>query len=157
MQLTSNSSGTYYRSSHKASPRIERRKKNRGICCQSHPEQIVEGNGKKYFLHLLTPEELTKRGFTSKTARLLINAFPVYVISNEWLEQLYCPKCNCNRWYHIQKDDQNNYTATWAKRELWEQVAHVDPVRSNPSVSQYTLNQAGRSNRKRYDNKHYYD
>ena len=30
----------------------------------------------------------------SKKAELIINAYPVLMLSNEWLEKLLCPKCD---------------------------------------------------------------
>jgi hypothetical protein len=62
-----------------------RRPRRRELFCPKHPEQRIEGNGKKYFLHLLTPEELRSRGMCDKKAKLVINAYPVLVLSNEWL------------------------------------------------------------------------
>ena len=57
----------------------KRRPKRRELFCPAHPEQRVEGNGKKYFLHLLQPEQLQQRGMSAKRARLVINAYPVFV------------------------------------------------------------------------------
>jgi hypothetical protein len=54
----------------------------RQLFCPVHPEVQIAGSGQKYFLHLLQPEELKQR------ARLVIQAHPVLVLSNEWLEQL---------------------------------------------------------------------
>ncbi len=73
-----------------------RRPNRRMLFCPAHPEQRIEGNGKKYFLHLLTPEALKVRGMSDKRAQLVIAAYPVLVLSNEWLEELFCPKCGCN-------------------------------------------------------------
>ena len=78
--------------------RRDRRPKRRALFCPAHPDQRIEGNGRKYFLHLLSPEELQQRGMTSKQARLVINAYPVLVVSNEWLEELFCPQCGTSRW-----------------------------------------------------------
>jgi len=41
------------------------------------------GNSKKYFLHLLTPEQLQQRGMNHHKATLVIEAYPVLVVSNE--------------------------------------------------------------------------
>ena len=38
------------------------RSKRRELFCPTHPEQRIEGNGKKYFLHLLSPGQLAARG-----------------------------------------------------------------------------------------------
>ena len=127
------------------------------LFCPAHPEQRIEGNGKKYFLHLLTPEALKARGMSDKRARLVIAAYPVFVLSNEWLEELFCPKCGCNRWCHLIKHDRVEHSVRWAPRELWEQVAQVDPVVANSTVSEFTRRSARRANIKRADGKRFYD
>ncbi len=134
-----------------------RRPKRRMLFCPAHPEQRIEGNGKKYFLHLLTPEALKVRGMSDKRARLVIAAYPVFVLSNEWLEELFCSKCGCNRWCHLIKHDRVEHSVRWAPRELWEQVAHVDPVVANSTVSEFTRRSARRANIKRADGKRFYD
>ena len=139
-------------------PRRQRsRPKRRELFCPAHPEQRIEGNGKKYFLHLLSADELQQRGMASKTARLVIQAHPVLVLSNEWLEELFCPQCGGSRWCHITKHDPVEHWVRWAPRHLWEQVAHVDPVAANPTVSQFTRREARRHNQKRLNNKRFYD
>ena len=131
--------------------RRNRRPKHRELFCPAHPEQRIEGNGKKYFLHLISSQELHQRGFTAKWAQMIIHAYPVLVLSNEWLEELYCPKYGRLQWCHINKHDRVLHTVRWAPRELWEKVAHVDPVVANPSVSQYTRREARRNRKKRTD------
>ena len=59
------------------------RSRKRELFCPAHPEQRIEGNGKKYFLHLLSPEELKACGMSHKNAQLVIEAYPVLVLSNE--------------------------------------------------------------------------
>lgn len=133
-----------------------RRPKKRQLFCPVHEDQLIQGNGTKYFLHLLTPEELQQRGISAKKAQLIINAYPVLVLSNEWLEELFCPKCGSNHWCHVTKHDTVRHTVRWAPRELWEQVAHVDPSAANPTVSEFTRNAARRNALKRSDGKCFY-
>jgi len=133
-----------------------RRPKKRQLFCPVHEDQLIQGNGTKYFLHLLTPEEVQQRGVSAKKAQLIINAYPVLVLSNEWLEELFCPKCGSNHWCHVIKHDTVRHTVRWAPRELWEQVAHVDPSAANPTVSEFTRNAARRHARKRSDGKFFY-
>lgn len=137
--------------------RRNRRPKGRQLFCPVHPEQRIEGNGKKYFLHLLTPEELQARGMAPKKARLLIEAFPVLVLSYEWLEELFCPQCGTSRWCHVTRHDPVEHTVRWAPRDLWQQVAHVDPLVPNPTVSQFTRRAARRPSIKRVDGKRFVD
>ncbi len=137
--------------------RPRRRSKKRELFCPAHPQQRIEGNGKKYFLHLLSAQELQQRGMPAKTAQLVINAYPVMVMSNEWLEELFCPKCGGSRWCQVTKHDRIDHSVRWAPRELWEKVAHVDPVDANPTVSEFTRRSARRANIKRADGKRFYD
>ncbi|MEB3307536.1 MAG: hypothetical protein VKK98_05220 [Cyanobacteriota bacterium] len=138
-------------------PRRNRRPRRRELFCPAHPEQRLDGNGRKYFLHLLQPEELRARGMSDKKARLVIEAYPVLVLSNEWLEDLFCPKCGGTRWCHVVRHDRVQHTVRWAPRELWQQVAHVDPLVPNPTVSQFTRRSARRASINRADGKRYFD
>ena len=130
---------------------FRRRPKRRDLRCPAHPEQQLGGTGRKYYLHLLTSEELKQRGMPDKTARLVIQAHPVLVLNNEWLEELFCPDCGTSRWCHITRHSKHEHRVRWAPRELWQQVAHVDPVVSNPSVSEFSRREARRHQRKRAD------
>ena len=67
---------------------------------------------------MLNLEQLKARGMSDKRARLVINAYPVLVLSNEWLEQLYCPQCGCNRWYHVIREDKKQHQVILAPQEL---------------------------------------
>ena len=138
-------------------PSRSRRPQRRQLFCPAHPEQRIEGNGRKYFLHLLTPEDLKARGMSYKTAQLVINAYPVLVLSNEWIEELFCPQCGSSRWCHITQLDRHTHSLCWAPPELWQQVAHVDPLVPNPTVSQYTRRAARRTSLNREDGKRWFD
>jgi len=133
------------------------RRQRRHLYCPAHPEQRIEGNGKKYFLHLLSSEQLKARGMAHQKAMLVIQAYPVLVLSNEWLEELFCPACGSSRWCHVTKHDRVAHTVRWAPRDLWEQVAHVDPVVANPTVSEFTRREARRHRQKRADGKRLFD
>ena len=39
----------------------------------------------------MQPEQLQQRGINAKKAQLILNAYPVLVLSDEWLEELFCP------------------------------------------------------------------
>jgi hypothetical protein len=137
--------------------RRRQRPKRRQLMCPSHPDQRIAGNGRKYFLHLLRAEELKQRGMPDKKARLVIQAYPVLVISSEWLEELFCPQCGCSRWHHVIRQEDGSLNLRWAERELWQQVAHVDPLQPNPTVSEYTRRQARRLQHRRPDGRRFYD
>jgi hypothetical protein len=138
-------------------PKRYGRSKSRQLYCPAHPEQRISGNGQKYFLHLLRPEELKLRGMSDKKAKLVIQAHPVLVLSNEWLEELFCPQCGTTHWCHVVRHDRVEHTVRWAPRELWQQVAHVDPLVPNPSVSQFTRRASRRTDGRRNDGKQFYD
>lgn len=135
----------------------KRRPKSRQLLCPAHPTERVFGNGRKYFLHLLQPEELRQRGMSDKASRLVIQAYPVLVLSNEWLEELYCAKCGCSHWCHVVRHNRIDHSVRWAPRELWQQVAHVDPLEANPTVSQFTRQAARRAAIHRSDGRRYHD
>ena len=140
----------------KSSRRLQRPKR-REIFCPAHPEQRIEGNGRKYFLHLLSVGQLKERGMSEKRAKLVLNAYPVLVLTNEWLEELFCPNCGTSRWCHVVKVDKTEHTVRWAPRDLWEQVAHVDPSVANPTVSEYTRREARRHRRVTEAGRRYFD
>jgi len=94
---------------------------------------------------------------SDKRARLVIQAYPVLVLSNEWLEELFCPQCGRSRWCHVVRHDRVDHTLRWAPRELWQQVAHVDPMVPNPSVSEFSRRSARRPDALRSDGKRYFD
>ena len=137
--------------------RSHRRPKSRQLFCPAHPGEPISGNGRKYFLHLLRPEELRARGMSDKKAKLVIQAYPVLVLSNEWLEELFCAQCGTTHWCHVVRHDRVEHSVRWAPRELWLQVAHVDPLVPNPSVSQYTRRASRRADGRRMDGKRFYD
>ena len=142
---------------HSSPSRRNRRPQKRQLLCPAHPEQRITGNGKKYFLHLLNPEELKARGMAHKTAQLVIQAYPVLVLSNEWLEELFCPQCGSSRWCHVIQHNRVEHTVRWAPRDLWQQVAHVDPNYPNPTVSEFTRRSARRPSLKRTDGSRFWD
>jgi hypothetical protein len=125
------------------------RRRARQLFCPAHPEQRISGDGRRYLLHLLTPEELRQRGMGDKRARLVIQSYPVLVLHNEWLEELHCPTCGLSRWCHVVRREDSSFAVRWAPRELWEQVAHVDPLVPNPSVGEFTRRQARAGGRRR--------
>ncbi|MFQ6537984.1 MULTISPECIES: hypothetical protein [Aphanothece] len=137
--------------------RQRRRPRRRELWCPAHPDERLLGNGRKYFLHLLTAEELRQRGLTEKKARLVLQAYPVLVLSNEWLEELFCAGCGQSRWCHVVQPEQGHHRVRWAPPELWQQVAHVDPAVANPSVSEFSRREARRQRHRRQDGGRYVD
>ena len=136
-------------SSTATNPRRQRRARKRELICPAHPNQLLAGGGKRYYLHLLTAEELRQRGMPASKAKLVISAHPVLTLSDEWLEELFCSKCGLARWCHVVRHNREQHTVRWAPRELWERVAHVDPLQANPSIGEFSWRQARRTNSNR--------
>ena len=65
-------------------------------------------------------------------------------LGDEWLEELFCIACGSSRWCHVLHHDPVLHTVRWAPRELWQQVAKVDPLHTRPSVSEFCRREAGR-------------
>jgi len=131
------------------SPGKRSRSRKRELFCPAHPDQLLAGGGKRYYLHMLTAEELRQRGMPASKAKLLISAYPVLTLSDEWLEELFCPKCGLSRWCHVVRHNRVQHTVRWAPRELWERVAHVDPLQANPSIGEFSRREARRANSNR--------
>ena len=92
---------------------------------------------RKNILPLLSAEAQLQWGIQAKTARLVINAYPVFVLSNEWLEELFCEQCGSNIGaVSPNKPFPNQYTVRWAPQHPLEKVAHVDPCVANPNCEQ---------------------
>jgi len=130
-----------------ASPNPGKRSRSgkRELFCPAHPDQLLAGGGKSYYLHLLSAEELRQRGVPASKAKLLISAYPVLTLSDEWLEELFCPKCGLSRWCHVVRHNRVQHTVRWAPRELWERVPHVDPLQANPSIGEFSRREARRA------------
>ena len=47
--------------------RRNRRPKKRELFCPAHSEQRIQGNGKKFYLHLLQPKQAEQRGISAKS------------------------------------------------------------------------------------------
>jgi hypothetical protein len=58
--------------------------------------------------------------------------------------------CGCSRWCHVLRHDPVLHAVRWAPRELWQQVANVDPLFTNPSVSEFSRREAGRRGSRLY-------
>ena len=130
-------------------PRKQRRSRKRELFCPAHPDQLLAGGGRRYFLHLLCAEELSQMGMPAANAKLVISADPGYTLSNERLEELFYPKCGLASWCHLVRHNRVEHKVRWAPRELWEQVAHVDPLQANPSISNFSRREARHANSNR--------
>jgi hypothetical protein len=57
----------------------------------------------------------------------------------------------------VNRVDRVLQTVRWAPRELWQQVAHVDPLQPNPTVREFNRRSARRPSLKRADGKLFYE
>jgi len=71
------------RPNHPRADRRKRRPQRHQLFSPAHPELRIKGNGKKYYLHLLTPEQLRERGMGHRREQLVIETYPVVVLSDE--------------------------------------------------------------------------
>ena len=56
--------------------------------------------------------------------------------------ELFCLQYGSSQWCHVIKHDKVGYTVRRTPRDLWEQLAHVDPTSANSTVSDYTRRNA---------------
>jgi hypothetical protein len=49
-----------------------------------------------------------------KRAQLMIVAYPVLLLSNERMEELFCPQCGGSRWCNLTRVDSVLSTVRWA-------------------------------------------
>ena len=102
---------------------------------------------------MLQPEQLPQREVTAKRAQLILKAYSVLVLSNEWLKDLFYPSCGAP----ITEHDQAEHSVHWAPKDLWEQVSHLDPIAPNPTVSQFTRRLARSTQLKWADGHRFHD
>ena len=81
-------------------------------------------------MRLLQLEQLQQRGISAKLVQLIINCYPVLVLSNELLEELFCPKSGSSRWCHVIKHD-----TVSAYREISGAAGACGFTAANPMVN----------------------
>ncbi|MDX2256974.1 MAG: hypothetical protein NW214_15785 [Pseudanabaenaceae cyanobacterium bins.39] len=85
---------------------------------------------------------LQQRGINRIDASLLINSFVTVPIKGEWLEAFWCDECQQKNWYYVQQTEAGQYHLSLAPQELWQQATGVINPQGNPSVGQFTRNNA---------------
>ncbi len=120
--------------------RNRKRSKRRGIYCPIH-DCYLDSVSQKYPLFASQPGQLQKRGFSRKTAQLLIIDRTAIPLQGEWVEAFWCVHCQRTKWYHVCKVE-NNYEISLAPPELWQSVSGVIDPNGNPSVSEFTRKQS---------------
>ncbi|MEL7355034.1 MAG: hypothetical protein AAFN40_00590 [Cyanobacteria bacterium J06560_6] len=88
------------------------------------------------------PEQLQSKGLSRKKATMLIAQKTTIALNQEWLEAFWCSECYETQWYHVQRNDEGQYIASLAERELWQRAQGVIPSHGNPSVGEFSRKQA---------------
>ena len=116
--------------------RNRNRSKRRGIFCPIHG-CYLDSVSQKHALYADQVEQLRQRGFTHKTASLIMADRTTVGLQGEWLEAFWCPLCQNKQWYYIRKQE-NRYLICVAPTELWQNAVGVISPQGNPSVSEHT-------------------
>ncbi|AGY58650.1 hypothetical protein [Gloeobacter kilaueensis] len=111
----------------------------RRIKCPTHG-CLMDSRSRKQNLFAHTAEQLKQRGMRPPRIQQLLAQQQAVPLSDEWLEAFWCPECDENGWYHIQKRS-DGYTAMRADDRLWQRALGVVPP-YNPSVSEFSRQQA---------------
>lgn len=118
------------------SQRNRKRSKRRSIFCPIH-NCYLDSVSQKHPLYADQVAQLRQRGFSHKTATLIMSDRATVGLQGEWLEAFWCPMCQTREWYYVRKQD-NRYLVCLAPKELWQNAAGVINPLGNPSVSEYT-------------------
>jgi hypothetical protein len=64
------------------------------------------------------------------------------LLTGEWLEAFWCDQCQQTQWYHVCRVENARYEVSLAPAELWQHAIGVVNPQGNPSVSEFTREQA---------------
>ena len=115
-------------------------------------EQLIWGNGRSTTYICCNQNNCSSAGSVQK-AQLVINAPRCWCSTTNGWKSCFVQQQPLVRIKH----DRIEHTVRWAPRDLWEQVAHVDPTAANPTVSDYSRRNARRNAIRRVDGKRFYD
>lgn len=123
--------------------RNRKRSKRRAIYCPVHG-CYLDSVSQKHSLYADQVEQLQQRGIGRRQAKLAIAEQSAVPLSNEWLEAFWCDHCQASRWYHIRKVEGTPtvYQLSDVPPNLWQQATGVIHSEGNPSVSEFTRQQA---------------
>jgi hypothetical protein len=120
--------------------RNRNRSKRRSIYCPVH-NCYLDSVSKKYQLFADQAIQLQERGISRLGALMLVSTKTTVALEGEWLEAFWCLECQEKRWYHVRKHKQM-YNLAIAPDKLWLQATGVMHPHGNPSVGEFTRNQA---------------
>ena len=120
--------------------RNRKRSNRRAIYCPVHG-CYLHSVSQKHSLYADRVEHLQQRGIARRYALLAVATQTTVAIDGEWLEAFWCDECQTTEWYHVRKRDRV-YELSIAPPELWQQAIGVVHPTGNPSVGEFTRNQA---------------
>lgn len=121
--------------------RNRKRSKRRNIYCPIHGGYL-HSVSQKYPLYADRAEHLQARGIGRKHALLVVASQTAVTLTGEWLEAFWCDECQSSKWYHVRRLAGNQYDISLAPPELWQQAIGVVNPQGNPSVGEFTKQQA---------------
>ena len=121
--------------------RNRKRSKRRAIYCPIH-QCYLQSVSQKFSLYIDRKEQLKGRGIARRHALMLFATYNTVLLTGEWLEAFWCEHCQQTQWYHIRKLEGNQYEVSLAPSELWQQAIGVINPQGNPSVGEFTRQQA---------------
>ena len=127
-----------------------------GAVLSGPPEQRIQGNGKKYYLHLLQPEQLEQRGILRQEGSVDHQRLPGTGAQQRMAGGAVLP--GVRHQPLVPRDQTRPYRAHGAlgtERALGT-GGPCGPQRANPTVSEYTRREARRHQHKRADGKRFY-
>jgi hypothetical protein len=123
--------------------RRQRRPARREIFCPGHPETRLLSVSPKHHLYLTETGPLILRGLSKRRADELLSAYrQVLPLTDEWLECFWCEQCGSSFWWHVKRLDRQKHVLSDVPASLWEQATGVVRPDGNPTVSQFTRQQA---------------
>jgi hypothetical protein len=121
--------------------RNRKRSKRRSIYCPIH-QCYLHSVSQKYPIYADRAEQLQERGVGRRYALLAVATQTTITLSGEWLEAFWCDECQSTQWYHVRRLEGNAYEISLAPAELWQQAIGVISPKGNPSVGEFTKQQA---------------
>jgi len=121
--------------------RNRKRSKRRGIYCPKHG-CYLDSVSQKHPLYADRAEQLQQRGLARRHALLAVATHTTVMLQGEWLEAFWCNECQARDWYHVRRLENNQYEVLIAPLDLWQQAIGVVDPQGNPSVGEFTREQA---------------
>lgn len=120
-----------------------RRPRRRELFCPHHADQKLISVSNKHHLYLTEIGQLVIRGLSRRKADEILSAYNnVVSLTDEWLECFWCQSCEGSRWWHVKRLEKLTYHLSPVPRDLWEQATGVIRPEGNPTISQFSRQQA---------------